>query len=422
MGLALAAWMAPFAVLILFGGVFADRFTPRRMMIGADTVRVVTQGAGAALFVFGQPQLWQILVISAVNGVAAAMYQPGVSSTVPRVAADVQRANAHPARSPRRSCCWPGRASRAPSSASPGVGVVFAIDAVGFAISAVCLLLLRLPVVAAPPAEAVDVAQPARRLAGVPVQDLDVVGDPDLGGLRRHPVRPDIPLGSVLITEQLGEAAYGWSCPASGAGTVVGGLVAMRVRPARPLWPRAIGLFGFALDPAVDRRCELPLAVLMAAHVVGGAAWAFWSVMWATSVQTQVPPEALNRVTAYEVAGSDPVRPGRPGARRPGRRGGRGAGAAGRLLDRGGRRLRRPAAGARDPGAAPGGPGLDPTGLARRGDRRTARGASKRILDGTARRTAKGGAVNGISPDISLRSKRPSPPRRPCKPASESVR
>src|SRR6185312_8586732 len=37
---------------------------------------------------------------------------------------------------------------------------------------------------------------------------------------------------------------------------------------------------------------------------VGGAAWAFWSVMWSTSVQTLVPVEVLNRVTAYEVAGS----------------------------------------------------------------------------------------------------------------------
>ncbi|MGW2199361.1 MFS transporter, partial [Streptosporangium sp. NPDC001682] len=63
-GLALAAWMAPFAVLILFGGVFADRFTPRRMMIGADTVRMVTQGISAALFISGRPDLWQILVIS----------------------------------------------------------------------------------------------------------------------------------------------------------------------------------------------------------------------------------------------------------------------------------------------------------------------------------------------------------------------
>lgn len=46
------------------------------------------------------------------------------------------------------------------------------------------------------------------------------------------------------------------------------------------------------------------LPVLLAGHVVGGGAWAFWSVMWATSVQTHTPPAVLNRVTAYEQAGS----------------------------------------------------------------------------------------------------------------------
>jgi hypothetical protein len=30
----------------------------------------------------------------------------------------------------------------------------------------------------------------------------------------------------------------------------------------------------------------------------------FWSVMWATSIQTQIPGSILNRIHAYEVAGS----------------------------------------------------------------------------------------------------------------------
>ncbi|MEV4187690.1 hypothetical protein AB0J28_40305, partial [Streptosporangium canum] len=33
-------------------------------------------------------------------------------------------------------------------------------------------------------------------------------------------------------------------------------------------------------------------------------ALAFWSVMWSTSVQTQVAPDVVNRVNAYQVAGS----------------------------------------------------------------------------------------------------------------------
>ncbi|MEV7009607.1 MFS transporter [Streptosporangium sp. NPDC051022] len=301
-GLALATWMAPFAVLILFGGVFADRFTPRRMMIGADTVRVATQGLMAALFLLGRPQLWQVLVISAINGVAAAMYQPGVSSTVPRVARDVQKANAT-LRVSESIMLLAGPGVAGAVIGFSNVGVVFAIDAAGFAISATCLLLLRLPVLAAAPAE----ESMWRNLRGGwhefrsrtwmwSVILIWIIFGITLFG-------PMIPLGSVLISGSLGVSAYGLVMSASGAGTILGGLVAMRVRPARPLMAGAIGLFGFALEP-LTIATGMPLAVLMAAHVVGGIGWAFWSVMWATSIQTQVPPEALNRVTAYEVAGS----------------------------------------------------------------------------------------------------------------------
>jgi MFS family permease len=84
---------------------------------------------------------------------------------------------------------------------------------------------------------------------------------------------------------------------------VIGGLVAIRFRPTRPLAAGAVVLTGFAAVP-LSVLLQPSLPVLVAGHIAGGVAWAFWSVMWSTSVQTLVPPEVLNRVTAYEVAGS----------------------------------------------------------------------------------------------------------------------
>src|ERR1043165_2679711 len=78
-GLVLAAFMVPFALLILFGGVFADRLTARRMMIGADLVRVVTQSVVAVALFSGDPSLWLLVAMSAIAGAAAAMFQPGVN-------------------------------------------------------------------------------------------------------------------------------------------------------------------------------------------------------------------------------------------------------------------------------------------------------------------------------------------------------
>jgi hypothetical protein len=60
---------------------------------------------------------------------------------------------------------------------------------------------------------------------------------------------------------------------------------------AYPLYPLGIVL---------DR----PVWLLAAAQFAVGAGIGVWGVMWATSVQTQVPGEVLNRVHAYEVAGS----------------------------------------------------------------------------------------------------------------------
>lgn len=47
-----------------------------------------------------------------------------------------------------------------------------------------------------------------------------------------------------------------------------------------------------------------PVWLLAAAQIAVGAGIGVWGVMWATSVQTQVPGEVLNRVHAFEVAGS----------------------------------------------------------------------------------------------------------------------
>ncbi|WP_218579623.1 MFS transporter [Phytohabitans houttuyneae] len=301
-GLVLAAWMGPFAALLLFGGVFADRFTARRMMIGADLVRVATQTVVAVALLTGRPSLWLLLVMSALAGSAAAMFQPGVASTVPRVAADVQRANAT-LRVADAGAQLLGPVLAATLTAAFGAGVVYLLNAGTFAISAACLVALRLgpaPVVARGASMLRDLREGWYEFRSRSWMWSVILIWAGYGVLLFGPIYP---LGSGLVTERLGEHAYGFTMSALGAGTVVGGLVAMRYRPARPLAAGAVALLGFAMIP-LTYATHAPLGLLLGGHAVGGAAWAFWSVMWATSVQTQVPPDVLNRVSAYEIAGS----------------------------------------------------------------------------------------------------------------------
>ncbi|MDN3257579.1 MFS transporter [Streptomyces sp. MA25(2023)] len=305
-GLAMAATAAAFAGLVVFGGVLADRFSTRKLMIGADLVRLGTQALAAALFFSGHVVLWQICAIGFVNGVAGAVFQPGVASTVPRLASDIQGANgAIRVAESAAQLAGPAVAGLLVGFASPGG--VFAAHATTYAVSALCLLLLRLPPLA-----------PGSRTAagrGSKAFRADLVE-----GWREFRSRqwlwgviavwclymiavwgPTVPLVATEVVREHGPRAYGLVNSALGAGTVVGGLLALRLRPRRMLRAGAIALVGFAAFPmSVGAGLGVP-AMATGAAVAG---MSFWGVMWATSVQTQVPPDVLNRIHAYDVAGS----------------------------------------------------------------------------------------------------------------------
>ncbi|MFJ1566601.1 MFS transporter [Streptomyces erythrochromogenes] len=312
-GLVLGVWTGTFVLLVLFGGVFADRFGARRMMVGADLVRVFTQGVLAVAFFTGKPPFWLLVTMAALAGAAVAMFLPGVNGMVPLVAREPQRANATlKVADALAHLLGPALAGLLITLTS--AGTVYTIDAGTFLLSALCLALIRFDPAATPartPAAADPRTRTGRSLRGELHQ-----------GWREFRARtwmwaviliwmgygvlvfgPLIPLGSALVGARLGPNAYGLAVSFLGAGTVLGGLLALRLRPARPL---AAGSVAMALYTALPLCIALGagLPVLLAGHALGGAAIAFWSVMWATSVQTHTPPEVLNRVTAYEQAGS----------------------------------------------------------------------------------------------------------------------
>ncbi|MET8967290.1 MFS transporter [Streptomyces hydrogenans] len=308
-GYALAAWMAPIVLLILFGGVLADRFTPQVMMVGADAVRVVAMLVMAALFAGGGVRLWQIMALMAVSGAATAMFQPGLASIVPRVADDIQRANALLRISESMATLiGPGLAGFL--VAYWDLAGSFVVIAAAYAVSAGGLLPLRGLASGRDGDE--DDAPMWRRLAtgwhefrsrswlwGVislwAVYGLFVFG-------------PSLPLGAALLTEQHGATGYGWIASADGLGTIIGGLLGMRVRPRRPLVAGVCAMFFFALNPLAPA-LGWNFAVTAVTGMVAGCGFAFWGVMWATSVQSHIPLAVLSRVSAYDIAGSIMVIP-----------------------------------------------------------------------------------------------------------------
>jgi MFS family permease len=84
LGLVLAAQSVPLIVLVLFGGVWADRLPRHRIMVVADLVRTAAHGALAALILTGGASVVQMVVIEALFGAARAFFQPAYTGLLPQ--------------------------------------------------------------------------------------------------------------------------------------------------------------------------------------------------------------------------------------------------------------------------------------------------------------------------------------------------
>jgi MFS family permease len=70
-------------VLLLVGGVIADRFSHRLVMLSSDLLRTLTEiGLGVRIFL-ALPPLWGFVVLAAVD-VGSAFFNPALTGLVPQ--------------------------------------------------------------------------------------------------------------------------------------------------------------------------------------------------------------------------------------------------------------------------------------------------------------------------------------------------
>ena len=81
----MAVSAVPRALLMLGGGVIADRFGPRRVVIGSDAVRCAAVLAVAALLFLTSPGLWPLALLALVFGTVDAVFMPAVGALPARV-------------------------------------------------------------------------------------------------------------------------------------------------------------------------------------------------------------------------------------------------------------------------------------------------------------------------------------------------
>ncbi|MER7665047.1 MFS transporter [Streptomyces sp. NPDC096193] len=84
-GMVMAAGAVPRALLMLGGGVIADRFGPRRVVIASDAVRCAVILAVAGALALATPGLWLLIAAALVFGAVDALFMPAVGALPPRI-------------------------------------------------------------------------------------------------------------------------------------------------------------------------------------------------------------------------------------------------------------------------------------------------------------------------------------------------
>jgi MFS family permease len=303
LGIVFAAYMTAHVALLLVGGVWADRLPRQLVMVACDVVRAAAETVMAALLLTGSAEVWQLALGAAVVGGASSFFAPASTGLVPQTVSPgrLQQANALLSLS-RTSSRIIGPALAGLIIAVSNTGVVFVLDAVTFGLSAVSLLLLR-----PRPRPTEASARPAQSFrADLRAGWREVVSRRWLVlsllafGVGNAASGFAFVLGPVIAEERLGgAAAWGLALTGTGVGGVIGGVLALRVRPSRPLRIAFLVTSLMSL-PALALASGVPALVVAAALAASTIGIELANAWWFTLLQQRIPEEALSRVSSYD--------------------------------------------------------------------------------------------------------------------------
>ncbi|GAA1415146.1 hypothetical protein GCM10009639_69050 [Kitasatospora putterlickiae] len=276
LGWVMAARILPIVLVMVAGGVVADRLGGRRVMLAADVLRCAVQGGFAALLATGHASLPVMVALVAVWGLGEGVFLPALGALVPGLVRRKERLpDANTLLGLARSVSTvAGPALAGVITAGFGPGAVLLIDAVTYGVGA--LALARLSAVApADPGGGEDSLLAdlrdgwgefrARRWLWVTTVQM---------ALFNFLVwAPFLVLGPLTAQRELGGArAWGLVMGVYGMGAVLGGLLMLGRRPGRPLAVATVAGLGWALPSAALAAGALPVLAFPAPGVAA-LAW-----------------------------------------------------------------------------------------------------------------------------------------------------
>lgn len=143
----LIAMSVPNIVFLLVGGLVSDRVDRRRVMMAADAIRGISVALFGILSLSGALQLWHAMVIAAAFGAGTAFFGPAFDAIVPELVPPEILTQANSLDQFVRPAAWrmlgPALGGWIIAAAGDRVGAAFLVDAATFAVSVVCLILMR---------------------------------------------------------------------------------------------------------------------------------------------------------------------------------------------------------------------------------------------------------------------------------------
>jgi MFS family permease len=304
LGYVLAARSLPMVIFLLVGGIWADRLPRHLVMVTSNVISGLSQGAIAVLLLAGHAQIWQLMVLAAINGMSSAFFFPAATGIVPQTVPRSMLQSANAVLRLGQNSSWIVGAALGGlvvAATSPGIGI--AVDAATFLLAALFTALIRLPRELRMEGSNffAELAEGWREFSSrmwlwVIVLQFGFVNAIEQG--------TEGVLGPAIAKDHFhGAAGWGLVLTAQSLGLLVGGVILLRLRPRRLLLTATLG-FLLTIPFLLTLAGPLPLATVVAAAALAGIGIEIFGIMWDTTMQQEIPQEKLSRVYSYDALGS----------------------------------------------------------------------------------------------------------------------
>ena len=304
LGAVIAARQVASAAITVAAGVWADRLPRHLVLVAAATVQGTVQVTSGTLVITGDATVPLLAGLAVAYGLAEGFVIPAEQGLIPLIVSSARLQQANALMGLSRSIlrvAGPAVGGVLVVLGSPGGGLI--VDGVTFAVAA--LLLVRLSI---PPRA--DAAAPERFLVELREgwnefrRQTWIWTTIVFFGIGNFAGASLFVLGPLVAKRDLGgPGAWATIVSAGGLGSIVGGVVALRFRPKRPLLASCVAAVPYGFQ-TLALGLGLPLWALVANSALAGGALAVHLALWFTVFQQQVPEAARSRVSSYDALGS----------------------------------------------------------------------------------------------------------------------